>query len=431
LMLLLITARRGLHRFVDLQTGSVYDTDWYQISDDFIEPMEIGRWSPDSRQFAFAVLYSAPTLNTGTVPQLGIYSVEVATQTLRLIAPHVTVADAEGGGVKIATEFTWSADSAHFLLVEITCHDGINCGYPPPVLKLVRLDDLAVLAERVISDPGSACLLTPSPTLTYVIFQSYCPSLISGDLGGAEYFKELFVWEVRRGSIIQLTSYTNTQQQIIFRAEGIGLTSYITQYAVLWETDSQVLLSVSRVQIRYGEGVVAGTLITELVSYAFPSYTRTVYDLRRYQEMRKNPVTGAIAYRIARQQIVNVPLQDGQFTTAVQDVGEAQVGIEIFTERPSYFPAGCNLRWSPDGSMLGYAQPVKDNLDPFGERCRPRLFTFVETESPRAWDYAPNNPTSIIRTLGWIAVPVGTVIAARFPNGTPTPVVTPTSAPAG
>jgi hypothetical protein len=287
-------------------------------------------------------------------------------------------------------------------------------------LKTYNIPDQKEVAVHKFDRGGETfCQITVSPNNQYVVFRPYCSFI-----GLPIPFQELFVWDLKADRVSQLTHYTNTEPSTWKEYPP----DRYAGYELTWQDGNTLLVSVLATTTIFSVGVDPKSVQIRTELYTLPAPVSHLVEANFIVGWVRNPSSNLLAYAWGQLAV--------EGNTLIKTKAEVRIGTVTNGRLQTKFsgPMGCDLRWSPDGSVLAYtARNLLDQRVAFCSdlRLSPEKLIFIEGGDGKirfsAPDVATNLPAS--QAVGWLRVPVDTLPVPAFPNGTPTPV--PTRGPAG
>jgi hypothetical protein len=326
-------------------------------------------WSSDGQYLAFNVLVSGMT---------DIYVYNANTNRLMNLTNDDAMQEQfawanRGGLLAIATGFD------DFSAIEI--YD-VRSGIVQASLALTGIP---------VGSLGGICQMQWSPEDTSLVFASTC------DASLLEYPKELYVVQISSQQIVQVTNFTDySTTESIYVVYGA--------YTPFWYSNDLLMIG-ARFSTPETEGMVT-------LRYTVSTNTTEV--------LLQNTVTEEWAHNR-----VNNVLASRQVTSSL-GVEPVASSVQIQTLQNESLnslhtlPSGCDLAWSPDGTILGYTDrgPLSNS-----NRCTYDIvgLHFFDTVAQQS-TYSPLLLDTYTIPLGWYA--------GSAPTVTPTPSATPTPTPA-
>ncbi|MBZ0281746.1 MAG: hypothetical protein K8L97_13490 [Anaerolineae bacterium] len=389
-----IVYTRGL-MLLDLVDTSIHSIASIMVDGDDISHLNEPAWSPDSRYFVFAD-YTFYGYNSY------VYDVKKAAGTL-ITVPYFTDDPDIWGDRPIFR--LWSADSQHILTSRCLDAQCINTQ-----LEVLRVGDMRVVVSKTFETDGfELCDFNWSPDNRYISLMTYC---LSGGLPPP--FREIFIWDTKLDAFEQLTHFTNPppEEWAEYPPERHA------NYSTLWYDAQTLLLGAQAYTIIYGVGADNENFVTQSLLYQFPSAASVTLNDTYAREWSLNPVTGDIAFL---SQTLTVKTYDSgeqsmEVTQASVQAASVENGnLQTFISAP----AGYDLRWSPDGEMLGYTST--NNPDYYRE---PNDLYFLHMGSRKVEHFTlPSRDSVYVEVLGWGLAPEnGQSNVPYFVDGTPTPI---------
>lgn len=344
----------------DFESGHIYVGD-YGIS-------HAVYWSPNNRFFAFNALYDSSDIL--------VYSLEDQTTT------NVTNDEQPYAAI------VWSPDSTKLASLVFDCLTIENCVFQLHVIDLAHgsrqtSPNLVEVAPMV---GGLGCNLSWSPDGRYVSFFKGCFAF------SVDVAKEVFIWDTVQNELKQATNFTLPA----FQPGGTHFSD--ATYMPIWY-DADTLLIGARYKAQpdslFSDETYLYKISTDTLSPLYEGET---------EEWVFNPVTDQIAARVVTTTDVHVPGQAWEERIN----GSVQV-FELNPDETSrtvqrILPLGCDLAWSPDGTILAYT--VRRS-----EYCADRIqrFAFIDDSGLGIdTEYIPllesgETPYGVAN-IGWIAI---------------------------
>lgn len=342
--------------------------------DAIMGPQQEFVWSPDGHYLAFNTFSN----ETGLEPRTDtfLYSL-VENQTFRLT-----------DDAALQTRLAWSPDSRYLAIATVTCSEecGASIDLFDPVTRNRTTSSSITSGAFGANSMGRAgvCHLNWSPDGRYISFMANCDGLEYG------YYKEMYLLEVSSGALTQITDFTY-QQEVIE-----PFYSVFADYEPIW-VDTEILL------ISVIQGI--GELSSETFEYNVTTGTLRKVSDQYVTEWAVNPVSQALAFRSIgtnpdldayQRQRQSQPVE----IAPLEALSEATAATELLPASITA-SAGCDLSWSPDGTILAYSMPS-------GEVClsAPQSFGFINSDRGAVTQYVPTfeggEPFTLM-ALGWVS----------------------------
>jgi len=278
-----------------------------------------------------------------------------------------------GDGLQIAVESEWCIDREHCDMVSIDVYDITT------QTKRKSIDNLFALSKG--GSIGTViCALTWSPMSQFISFVSSCDGTIS------DIPHELYVWDTQSNTIKQLTHFTEE----LLKESGVGGVN--ANYHMLWYNEQMLLVGVEALSNKSAQ--------VQTVAYQMPEGLPIVISLASVQEWAVNPLTQEIAFR--ESSLFNLSDMKPQ----ISSVTVGNLSGKTLRRSKSVTP-GCNLAWSPDGTILAYTLGAGCENHRRSFSLNPiQSFSFVRVPTGQQIQYTiPSNETSkdtVIVPLGWV-----------------------------
>jgi hypothetical protein len=335
-------------------------------------PQQEFLWSSDGRFLVWNIF------QPGSPPQAVTMLYNVQTDTVSTLIDEAAQ----------PSRLSWSNDGRQLAVVMTQCDQVCSASidiFDP--YQQVRTRSFAITPPIIgaAALQTGVCHLNWSPDDRYLTFMAVC------DTSAYASPKELFLLELETAQLTQLTDFTTSDA-----AAEPGIPVF-ANYTPVWLDDSIILISVI-----YG---IEETR-SETLQYHISTHTQTQISSQFVTDWAFNRSSASLAYQsldasvnintyeTRRREMLPVDL------TSIEQTEHASASVYQPTVRGD-LPAGCDLRWSPDGALLAYSVPRA------GACGSPVTgFVFVREEDGTTFTYTPDFSTSepfIMLPIGWVS----------------------------
>ncbi len=342
----------------EFSSGEIYDVVEGAISTN-------GRniaWSPDSHYLAFNIAQNTNNFNTV------VYSV-IDGSLRRFTSDNTDHFD-----------IGWSPTSTHLATFSKLCDEGTTC-----LGQLEMFNVVNGLQEESIDLPMSfgnsiACGLTISPDLMQIAFVARCAS-------EPEIATDVYIWN---------TNVNNVEQITYLFAEAPNSTPVWAAYNLAWLDHQDLLIGLDYQLFTQPEA-------NQLMTYNSLQNNITILSTMAGTAFAVNPYYEQVAVLSESSTSSFSTPNTGQLVIlSTSEITEITDGLSRRGVDASFnAPLGCDLTWSPDGSLLSYVTYTND--------CKDEItgFVFVDPATEVSHQHMITldgiTDNNVIITAGWIS----------------------------
>ncbi|MFN8372166.1 MAG: hypothetical protein U0694_04730 [Anaerolineae bacterium] len=331
-------------------------------------------WSPDSQWLAL-ILRDAESINSF----LGAYVYHVATAALSMVSADETT----------PYHMEWSPDSTQLLTVGMRCPTELHCSSRFDVIEMSSITSLH--SVEFDSSGDYLCQFAWSPDNQTIAFLYACSDSIGS--GSWPYIHDIYSLNLANSTFTRLTYFAQQEEY------PSTLQQYSLGYSFAWYDSSTLLRSMAGGPFQDGVGFDDAFYLQESVAHRADGTQVFIADQSIWDWILNPLYPTEIAFR--REDYV---LFTTEYNTRLAQVANAAVEIATFdgTNLNVLYSGvgGCELDWSPDGTMLAYSYietlPHYDCWSVMG-------FEFVSRET---WTSSSFRVTEAIDfSAGWVIMP--------------------------